>query len=126
MRIRANRNRVTMLKFMAGKERSRTEGSVECKIEEERARKDMVNDKESTLKNTLEEMLQKYVTEIEKLREEMKQEGETQMGKGERTARRKNNYFGTERGKEEKAKQEKKNNNNGCEMGGVGEEFSRR
>ena len=76
MRIRPNRNSGTMLKFMAGKEKSRTKGSVECTIEEERARKDMINDKESTLDNTLEGMLQKYVTEM-KLRDEMKQKGET-------------------------------------------------
>ena len=48
MRIRANRKRGNMLKFMAGKERSRTEGSVECTIEEERVRKDMINDKETS------------------------------------------------------------------------------
>ena len=48
------------------------------------------------------------------------------MGKGERTARRKNNYFGTERGKEEKAKQERKYDNDVCEMGEVGEEFLRK
>ena len=77
MRIRANRNRGTMLKFMACKERSRTEGPVECTIEEQRARRDMINDKQYTLENTLEGMLQKCVTKIEKLREKMKQEGET-------------------------------------------------
>lgn len=83
-----------MIKFMVSNEGNKTEASVECRIQEEQARKDKINDKEFIRKYTLERMISKYKTEI----------GGRRMGEGGETARKKNKYLGAERGKESKRK----------------------
>lgn len=48
MATKASKNRKTMEKFMVSKERSKTETSGESRSKEDRARKEMINDKEKT------------------------------------------------------------------------------
>lgn len=88
MSTRASRNRRAMVKLIVGNEGHNVEALPERRVEEERERKEMINDKDCTWENTLERMILKYVTEIEKLRVVIKKEGET--WNVERENRRKN------------------------------------
>ena len=91
MATRASKNRGVKEKCMVDKEGSKAETSVRSRSKGSQVKKEMINDKENTWENTMEKILQKYVTEIEKLRVEIKEERERQSHGRKKDEKRKKN-----------------------------------